>query len=87
MKKMGIRIFCLALLCLSSSNSWGSNHGLPTSGQTNAESRKTFPDAGYYNALFAKTSIDSNEIRLQYAKLAYDAAVNSHNNYEKAATC
>lgn len=84
MKKMGIRIFYLALLCLSSSISWGSNRGLQTGGQTNAETLKTLPDAGYYNALFAKTSIDSNDIRLQYAKLAYAAAVNSHNNYEKA---
>jgi len=84
MKKMGIRIFYLALLCLSASISWGSNRSSQTGGQKNAETRKALSDAGYYNALFAKTSIDSNDIRLQYAKLAYDAAVNSHNNYEKA---
>jgi tetratricopeptide (TPR) repeat protein len=34
--------------------------------------------------LFAKTSIDSNDTRLQYAKLAYDAAVASGDRYEKA---
>jgi tetratricopeptide (TPR) repeat protein len=81
---MGTRLFYLALLCLSSVFTWGSNHSSLTGGRTKTKSQKTLHDAVYYNSLFTKTSIDSNDIRLQYAKLAYDAAVNSHNNYEKA---
>lgn len=74
----------IALFCFSSIISWSSNRSSQLSQRKTNDSQKPLHDAGYYNSMFAKTSIDSNDIRLKYAKLAYDAAVTSHNYYEKA---
>jgi tetratricopeptide (TPR) repeat protein len=82
--KRGTRLVCIVLLCLSSGITRGSDRGSQAGGQSKTESPKALYNAGYYNALFSKTSIDSNDTRLQYAKLAYDAAVASHDYYEKA---
>jgi tetratricopeptide (TPR) repeat protein len=82
--KRGTRLVCILLLCLSSVISWGDTPGSQTGSQTKTESQQVLNTASYYNAMFSKTSIDSNDTRLQYAKLAYDAAVISHDYYEKA---
>ena len=81
---MGTRLVYILLLLISSVISIGGNQDSIINQQTKIEYQKALHDASYYNALFAKTSIDSNDFRLQYARLAYDVAVRSRDNYQKA---
>ncbi len=82
--KIRIRLGFFVFFCLSSITSIGGAQISKVNQLSKNEPQKAPHGAGYYNALFAKTSIDSNDFRLQYARLAYDAALTTHDNYEKA---
>jgi len=80
---MGTRLIFIALIFFSSVKAFGGNQSSIINQRTKIEYQKALHDASYFNALFSKTSIDSNDFRLQYARFAYDAAVSSHDNYQK----
>lgn len=81
---MKLRLVYIVLLFLSSAISFGGNRYSINKQRAKIVHQKALHDASYYNALFAKTSIDSNDFRLQYARLAYEAAVNSRDSYQKS---
>ena len=80
----GTHLVCIAFLCLVPGISKGISQHSKAGGQDKPGKKEHINTAEFYNSRFEATSIDSNDIRLQYAASALQAATASRNYYEKA---